>query len=280
MTTATAPDLDKLNTTVDHVAGAVGSVGEVAMNFSSPVLRAMFGPVASAGMFEPLNTVKPVLKNAYDSVAETTTKMLNEASNIAIRDHISKMEPNEVLDFAAKEIPDLKEIAEIGKTDPAFASAFKEMLVKDGQALNDIKATLEEEGSGATLIVLKELIKNDQTRAELTLKMNKVADSENYGFADMKNELLGTVGANSISDFFKDIFANPNMFLSKMETLLGPDNFFVNAIKPVLAVIHGLGSMMREGMSEYAQLGPSIVRGSEEYLAKQGNTWSTYTPGF
>jgi hypothetical protein len=96
----------------------------------------------------------------------------------------------------------------------------------------------------------------------------------------MKNELLGTVGANSISDFFKDIFANPNMFLSKMETLLGPDNFFVNAIKPVLAVIHGLGSMMREGMSEYAQLGPSIVRGSEEYLAKQGNTWSTYTPGF
>jgi hypothetical protein len=59
MTTATAPDLDKLNTTVDRLADVAGSVGEVAMNFSSPVLRAMFGPVASAGMFEPLNTIKP-----------------------------------------------------------------------------------------------------------------------------------------------------------------------------------------------------------------------------
>jgi hypothetical protein len=204
---------------------------------------------------------------------------LNEASNIAIRDHISKMEPNEVLDFAAKEIPDLKEIAEIGKTDPEFAQAFKGMLTQDINALSDIRATLNEDGSKTTLQALKALVQNPETRGHLTLEMQKVAENEDYSFADMKDNLLKNAQVGSLQEFFKDILANPNMFLSKMETLFGPNSMVMDFLKPAMAVFHGVASLMREGLTDYAQLGPGIVKGSEDYLAKQGNTWTTYTPG-
>lgn len=279
MTTATAPEIEKANTVVDGIERAVGVAGDVAMRFQSPVLAAMFGPVAGIGFDKAVAVARPTLKAAYNSVADTTTKLLNEASNIAVRDHISKMEPNAVLDFAAEQSPELKEIAEVGKTDPAFAQAFKDMLVKDKEALPQIKEMLKEDSSGVAVEYLKGAVKNPETRGQLTLKMQEVAERDDYDFKDMQKELLESAQANSWKEFFHDILANPNKFLEKMENWLGKDNMFVAVLRPVLALSHGVASLMREGLGQYAELGPKLSDASEDYLAKQGNTWSTFTPG-
>lgn len=170
--TATAPDLDKLNATIDGISAVVGQLGGVTSAFSpllttglkSNPLTAMFG-YAAEGVEKATNLTAPPLRLAYDVASGALSSPL---------DLLTTMKP------------ELQGLADVIKADPELASALNDAMVKDPTFLPGLIRMSSSTDGTAFLSSVEEGLQNPEVRANLTLGLQNLAEREDIDFSDFE----------------------------------------------------------------------------------------------
>jgi hypothetical protein len=264
-----------LSTIVDAFANVANTAAPVIQPFTPTPLKAMFSGAAS---FMP---------NAFDATKQFTAQ-IDTSINEGIQTFaLANQSPEGLLNLLAStddfKTPEGKEIIEIAKGDEAFAKSLHAAVTKDPSVLKGFMSADAEGGEALNLADLRDVLKDDGMRSNVTKILNAVAESpddnldnkylvevakaakavkasapkqEDYKKLQMLLAQAGIsdVGLNFMVDpmsMVNDFINDPQGFLTNLPAMLGMQGEQAAAFGEILGPIGGLLETVIGGETGY-----------------------------